>query len=252
MKKLENKTAVVTGGSSGIGLATAKELIAQGAKVIITGRKQDLVDKAAKEMGATGIVSDQSNLKDIDTLVAKTKSQFGKVDILFLNAGTFTPTPFDSITEEYYDSFMDINLKGAFFTLHKFIPLLKEGSSVIFMSAISAYTGGDPSIVVYSATRAAINSFTRSVSFALAAKRIRVNAVCPGPVDTPIFGKTGLPEEALQQLVGVLKQRIPLKRFGTPEDVAKLVAFLSSDDASFITGSEYVIDGGLSRIPLMS
>ena len=252
MKKLENKVAVITGGNSGIGFATAKEFISQGAKVIITGRKQDLVDKAAKELGATGIVADQSSLKDINELVEKVKSQFGKIDILFLNAGTWNPVPLEAMTEEYYVSFMDANLKGGFFTLLNFIPLLNEGSSVTFMSAISAYGGGDGSIAIYSASRAAINSLTRTLSYELAAKGIRVNVVCPGPTDTPVFGKAGLPAEALKQVMGKLKQHIPLKRFGRAEDVAKLVSFLSSDDASFITGSEYVIDGGISRVPLMS
>ncbi len=251
MKKLENKVAVITGGNSGIGFATAKELIAQGAKVIITGRKQDLVDDAAKELGATGLVANQSSLEDIDKLVAKTKSQFGKIDILFLNAGTWNPIPLESMTEEFYDSFMDVNLKGAFFTLLKFVPLLKKGSAVTFMSAISAYGGGDGSIAIYSASRAATNSLTRTLSYELAAKGIRVNVVCPGPIDTPVFDKAGLPAEVLKQVKGKLEQHIPLKRLGRAEDVAKLVSFLSSDDASFITGSEYVIDGGISRIPLM-
>ncbi len=245
MKKLENKTAVVTGGNSGIGFATAKELIAQGSKVIITGRKQNLVDDAAKEIGATGIVSDQSNLKDIDTLVAKTKSQFGTLDILFINAGVAAFAPLGSIEEEQFDYILGINFKGALFTLQKFLPLLKEGSSVIFLSSVNAYTGMS-NTAVYAASKAALNSLTRTAAYELAPKGIRVNAVCPGPVNTPVFGKLGLPEEALQQMLGAVEQRIPLKRFGTSEEIAKLVAFISSDDASFITGSEYVIDGGIN------
>jgi NAD(P)-dependent dehydrogenase (short-subunit alcohol dehydrogenase family) len=245
MEKLQNKTAVITGGNSGIGFATAKELIAQGAKVLITGRKQNLVDDAAKELGATGIVSDQSNLKDIDALVEKTKSKFGHVDILFINAGVAAFAPLGSIEEEQFDSTMGINFKGALFTLQKFLPLLKEGSSVTFLSSVNAYTGM-PNTAVYGATKAALNSLMRTAAFELSSKGIRVNAVCPGPVSTPIFGKVGLPEEALQQFAGAIQQRVPLKRFGTPEDIAKLVAFISSDDASYITGSEYVIDGGLN------
>jgi NAD(P)-dependent dehydrogenase (short-subunit alcohol dehydrogenase family) len=245
MEKLQNKTAVVTGGNSGIGFATAKELIAQGAKVIITGRKQNLVDSAAKEIGATGIVSDQSNLKDIDTLVAETKSQFGNVDILFINAGIAAFAPLGAIEEEQFDSIIGINFKGALFTLQKFLPLLKKGSSVIFLSSVNAYTGM-PNTAVYAASKAALNSLMRTAAYELSAQGIRVNAVCPGPVNTPIFGKVGLSEEAIQQFAGAMKQRVPLKRFGTPEDIAKLVAFISSDDASFITGSEYVIDGGLN------
>ena len=245
MEKLQNKTAVITGGNSGIGFATAKELIAQGAKVIITGRKQNLVDNAAKEIGATGIVSDQSNLKDIDTLVAETKSQFGNVDILFINAGIAAFAPIGSIEEEQFDSIIGINFKGALFTLQKFLPLLKEGSSVIFLSSANAYSSM-PNRAVYTASKAALNSLMRTAAYELSAKGIRVNAVCPGPVNTPLFGKAGLSEEALQKLAGAMQQRVPLRRFATSEDVAKLVAFISSDDASLITGSEYVVDGGLS------
>lgn len=250
MKKLENKTAVVTGGNSGIGLATAKELIAQGAKVLITGRKQNLVDDAAKDIGATGIVADQSNLKDIDALVEKTKSQFGTLDLLFINAGIAAFAPLGSIEEEQLDSIMGINFKGALFTLQKFLPLLKEGSSVTFLSSVSAYTGM-PNTAVYAASKAALNSLTRTAAYELAPKGIRVNVVCPGPVDTPVFGKLGLPEEALQQMAEAMQQRIPLKRFGTSGEIAKLVAFISSDDASFITGSEYVIDGGVNLNPIL-
>lgn len=251
MRKPENKTAVVTGGNSGIGFATAKELVAQGARVLITGRKQNLVDAAAKEIGATGIVSDQSNLKDIDTLVAKAKGQFSKVDILLINAGIFALTPLESITTEgQFDSIIDINFKGAFFTLQKFLPILKEGSSVIFVSSSNSYASM-PNTAVYSASKAAINSLTRVAAYELAPKGIRVNAVCPGPVTTPIFGKIGLPEEAVNQMAGAIQHRVPLKRFGTSEDIAKLVAFISSDDASFITGSEYVIDGGINLNPIM-
>jgi NAD(P)-dependent dehydrogenase (short-subunit alcohol dehydrogenase family) len=245
MEKLQNKTAVITGGNSGIGFATAKELIAQGAKVLITGRKQNLVDSAAKETGATGFVSDQSNLEDIDKLVAEVTSQFGNVDILFINAGIAAFAPLGSIEEEQFDSVVGTNFKGALFTLQKFLPLLKVGSSVIFLSSVNAYTGM-PNTAVYAASKAALNSLMRTTAYELSAKGIRVNAVCPGPVTTPILGKVGLSDEAIQQFAGAMQQRVPLKRYGTPEDIAKLVAFISSDDASFITGSEYVIDGGIN------
>ncbi len=252
MEKQSNKVAVVTGGSSGIGLATTKELIAEGAKVIITGRNQIAVESTAKEIGATGFVSDQSNLSNIDALTTMVKTQFGKIDILVINAGVYSIVPFESVSESSYDSSMNINVKGVFFTLQKFVPLLNEGASVILISSVGAYSAPAPAHSVYSATKAAINSLVRSISFELAPKRIRVNAVCPGPTETPIFGKVGLPREALQQMAGAIQNKIPVKRFGAPSDIAKLISFISSDDASFITGSEYVIDGGISSVPIMS
>jgi NAD(P)-dependent dehydrogenase (short-subunit alcohol dehydrogenase family) len=252
MKKQSNKVALVTGGSSGIGLATAKELIAEGAKVIITGRNLNILESAAKEIGATAFASDQSNLSDIDLLVEKTRNQFGKIDILVINAGIYSIVPFESVSESSYDSSMDINVKGVFFTLQKFVPLLNEGASVILISSIGAYPAPASAHSVYSATKAAINSLVRSISFELAPKGIRVNAVCPGPTETPIFGKAGLPQEALQQMAGAIQNKIPVKKFGAPSDIAKLISFISSSDASFITGLEYVIDGGISSVPIMS
>jgi len=252
MKKLQNKTAVITGGNSGIGFATAEEFIKEGAKVLFTGRKEDLVSGAANKLGAFGIVSDQSDLSQIDQLIEKVATNFGKVDILVINAGIFSIVPFELVTEENYDTIMGTNLKGVFFTLQKFIPLLSDGASVILTSALGATTSGAPGTSVYNATRAAVNSLARSLSFELAPKGIRVNAVSPGPIETPIFDKVGLPPEALQQMAGAMQQRIPLKRFGAASDVAKLITFMASSDASFITGSEYLIDGGIGRVPIMS
>jgi NAD(P)-dependent dehydrogenase (short-subunit alcohol dehydrogenase family) len=220
--------------------------------VIITGRNPRSVESTAKEIGATGIVSDQSRLPEIASLAMTTKKQFGKIDILVLNAGIYSIVPFESVNESNYDSIMDVNLKGVFFTLQKFVPLLNEGASVILISSVGAYSSPATGHSVYSATKAAINSLARSLSFELAPKRIRVNAVCPGPTETPIFGKVGLPEEALGQLAGAIQNKIPVKRFGAPADIAKLVSFISSDDASFITGSEYIIDGGLISVPIMA
>ena len=252
MKKQLDKIALITGGNSGIGLATAKELISEGARVIITGRNQRSVESAAKEIGATGIVSDQSSLSDIASLVAKTKDQFGKIDILVLNAGIYSIEAFESVSESTYDTVMGINLKGVFFSLQKFVPILNEGASVILISSVGAYSTPSTGHSVYSATKAAINSLVRSISFELAPKGIRVNAVCPGPTETPIFGKVGLPEEALGQMANAIQNKIPVKRFGRPADIAKLISFISSDNASFINGSEYIIDGGLISVPIMS
>jgi NAD(P)-dependent dehydrogenase (short-subunit alcohol dehydrogenase family) len=249
--KLAGKVAVVTGGNSGIGYATSQQFVAEGAKVIITGRNTDAVAKAANELGVQGIVADQANLADLDKLVDTIRADYGKVDVLFVNAGIFLPTPLGHISEDAYDSQMDINFKGAVFTLEKFLPLLNPGASVINLSSINAYTGM-PNTAVYAATKAALNSFTRTAATELASRKIRVNAVNPGPVNTPIFSKTGMSEDDMNGFASAMQQRIPLKEFGTPEAVAKLVTFLASDDAAWITGSEYNIDGGINVNPVLS
>ncbi len=246
MTNLTNKIAVVTGGNSGIGYASAQELIAQGAKVIITGRRADAVAEAAAKLGngTVGLVADQANLSDTDALVQKVQAQYGTVDVLFINAGVASFAPLEFLAEEEYDRIMNINLKGAIFTLQKFLPTLKEGSSVIFLSSVNAYTGM-ANTMAYAASKAALNSVMRTAAAELAPKGIRVNAVCPGPIKTPIFGKTGLPQEALDGFAASLSEGIALKRFGEDHEVAKLVSFLSSENARFITGAEYTIDGGL-------
>ena len=250
MTKLSGKVAVVTGGNSGIGYAAAKDFIDNGAEVVITGRNAEAVNRAAEEIGAVGIVADQSSLADTDSLVNQVKSQFGKVDILFINAGIVTMAPIEVLTEEQFDNNMDINFKGAFFTLQKFIPILHEGASVINLSSINAYAGM-PNTAVYGASKAALNAITRVAALELAPKKIRVNAISPGPVKTPIFGKAGLDESAINEFSSAMQNRVPLKRFGESDDIAKLVTFLASDDASFITGSEYVIDGGVILNPIL-
>lgn len=245
MSKLSNKVAVITGGNSGIGYAAAEELIQQGAQVLITGRKKEAIETAVNNLGehAFGYLSDQSNMEDIQHLVNEVESRFKKIDILFINAGVASMAPFEHITEEQFDYNMNINFKGAFFTLQKFLPLLNEGASVIFLSSVNAYTGMS-NTSVYGASKAALNSLARTSAYELAPKGIRVNTICPGPVSTPIFSKMGFSDEILGQFATTMQQRIPMKRFGKPEEVAKLVAFLASEDSSFITGSEYVIDGG--------
>jgi NAD(P)-dependent dehydrogenase (short-subunit alcohol dehydrogenase family) len=251
MSHLNGKVAVVTGGNSGIGYASAQKLKARGATVIITGRSPEKVAKAADELGVKGIVADVSSLDAIDHLVEQVKSEAGEVDILFVNAGIFQPAPVGQISEELFDHQMGINFKGAVFTTEKFLPLLNEGASIINLSSVNAYTGM-PNTAVYAASKAALNSYTRTAATELAPRKIRVNAINPGPVSTPIFSKTGMPEEQLNGFAEAMQNRIPLKRFGQPEDIANLVAFLASDDASFITGSEYNIDGGININPLLS
>ncbi|MBL4882124.1 MAG: SDR family oxidoreductase [Oleispira sp.] len=251
MNDLTGKVAVVTGGNSGIGYETAKYFKAAGAKVIITGRSAERVTTAASELGVKGIVADVIDLSAIDALVAQVKQEFGNIDVLFVNAGIFSPAPVGQNTEEMFDTQMGINFKGAVFTTEKFLPIINDGASIINLSSINAYTGM-PNTAIYAASKAALNSYTRTAATELAGRKIRVNSVNPGPVFTPIFSKTGMPEEQLNEFAGAMQDRIPLKRFGQPEDIAKLVTFLASDDASFITGGEYNIDGGINVNPILS
>lgn len=248
---LNNKITVITGGNSGIGFATAKKFKEEGATVVITGRSEEKVKQAAAELGVEGIVADVQDLSSIDSLVEQVKNKYGSIDSLFVNAGVFVPSPLGHIEEESYDYQMGINLKGAIFTLEKFLPVLKDGASVINLSSINAYTGM-PNTAIYAASKAALNSFTKTAATELAPRKIRVNAVNPGPIATPIFGKTGMPEDQLQGFAAAMQERIPLKRFGEPSEIANLVCFLASDQSSFMTGSEINIDGGININPLLS
>jgi NAD(P)-dependent dehydrogenase (short-subunit alcohol dehydrogenase family) len=251
MNDLTGKIAVVTGGNSGIGYATAQYFKEAGANVVITGRSADRVAKAAADLGVKGIVADVTDLSAIDSLVVQVKNEFGKIDVLFVNAGVFNPAPVGQISEEMFDMQMGINFKGAVFTTEKFLAIINDGGSIINLSSINAYTGM-PNTAIYAASKAALNAYTRTASTELAPRKIRVNSVNPGPTYTPIFGKTGMAEDQLNEFAGAIQNRIPLKRFGQPEDIAKLVTFLASDDASFITGGEYNIDGGININPILS
>lgn len=250
MTNLNGKIAVITGGNSGIGFSTAQKLKASGATVIITGRSPERVEHAAKELDVSGIVADVSSLDAIDSLVGEVRNQVGALDILFVNAGIFLPSPVGETTEELFDLQMGINFKGAVFTIEKFLPILNDGASIINLSSVNAYTGM-ANTAIYAASKAALNAYTRTAATELAPRSIRVNTVNPGPISTPIFAKTGMPEEQLNGFSQAMQERVPLKRFGDPNDVANLVAFLASDDASFITGSEYNIDGGIMVNPIL-
>lgn len=250
MSTLNGKVAVVTGGNSGIGYSTAKKLKDEGATVIITGRSEEKVDKAANELGVTGIIADVLDLSAIDLAVNQVKETFGSIDILFVNAGVFIPMPIGQHTEEGVDNLIGINFKGAVFTIEKFLPILNDGGSIINLSSINAYTGM-PNTAVYGATKAALNSYTRTAATELASRKIRVNSLNPGPIETPIFSKTGMSDEQLEGLGKLMQDRIPLKRYGKPEEIAEVVAFLASDKASFITGAEYNVDGGLNINPVL-
>jgi NAD(P)-dependent dehydrogenase (short-subunit alcohol dehydrogenase family) len=245
METLKNKIAVITGGNSGIGYATAKELKAQGATVMITGRRQEAVEKAAAELGVSGMVADQSILTDTEDLVSQVKAQFGKIDILFINAGIVGPAPIEQATEALFDSIIGINFKGAYFTLSKFIPELNDGASVVFLSSNTASMNGASSSI-YSSGKVALNAVMRIAALELAPRSIRVNAVSPGPTQTEILNKIGLDEAALKGLHDWMIERIPLKKMGTADDVAKMVAYFCGDQAKFITGAEVVMDAGMS------
>jgi NAD(P)-dependent dehydrogenase (short-subunit alcohol dehydrogenase family) len=245
MSSLLNKVAVVTGGNSGIGYATAEALAAEGAQVIITGRNVESVSNAAQTLGVTGIVSDQSKLDQIDNLVAEVKAKFGSVDVLFLNAGVANFSPMATATEAHYDTIMNLNVKGVYFTVQKFLPIIKDGGSIIFNTSVNASLGM-PDSSVYAASKAAVLSLNKVLARELSSRKIRVNAVSPGPIETPLYGKLGLSEAEVNGFGQILGERILLNRFGKSEEIANVVKFLASDEASFINGAEIVADGGLT------
>ncbi|RQO68927.1 short-chain dehydrogenase [Pedobacter sp. KBW01] len=241
MKNLIDKVAVITGGNSGIGYAAAKKLKEKGANVIITGRRKEAVEKAARELKVTGLIADQSRLTDIENFAAQVKAQFGKVDILLVNAGITKFSTIELIAESQFDEMMDVNFKGAYFTLSRFIPLLNDGASVIMLSSTSA-TISPPSASVYAASKAALNAVVKIAALELASRKIRVNAVSPGPIATEIMNKIGLNETLENQLV----QSVPVGRMGTADEVANMIHYLASKDASFLTGANFLVDGGQS------
>jgi NAD(P)-dependent dehydrogenase (short-subunit alcohol dehydrogenase family) len=251
MSKHEGKIAVITGGNSGIGLATAQRLANEGAYVFITGRRQSELDAAVKLIGknVTAVQGDVANLADLDRLYATVKQQKGRIDILFANAGLGEFAPLGSITEAHYDKTFDVNVKGVLFAVQKALPLLVDGASVILNASIVSIKGM-PAFSVYSATKAALRSFARSWTVDLKDRKIRVNVVSPGPIETPAIDRlaqaTGA--AAADQLKAGLISGVPMGRMGTSDEIAKAVSFLASDDASFITGIELFVDGGMAQI----
>lgn len=248
--KLEGKIAVVTGGTTGIGLATAKVFAAEGAHVFITGRRKPELDAAVAAIGgnATGIQADSAKLDELDGLYEKIGAQKGRIDVLFANAGGGSLLPLGAITEEQFDDTFDSNVKGVLFTVQKALPLLTQGASVILMASTTSIKG-TAAFSVYSATKAAVRNFARSWILDVKERRIRVNAISPGPIRTPgLLGIAG-PEAAAQQgLLDYFATQIPLGRVGEPEEVAKAVLFLASDDSSFVNGVELFVDGGLAQV----
>jgi NAD(P)-dependent dehydrogenase (short-subunit alcohol dehydrogenase family) len=247
-KRLDGKIAVITGGNSGIGLATTERFVNEGAYVFITGRRQSEVDKAIKEIGRniTGVQGDVSNLEDLDRLYATVKQQKGRIDVLFANAGIIELASLGSITESHFDKIFRINVKGLLFTVQKALPLFRDGGSIILTASVGGSKGYEGS-TVYSATKAAIRSFARSWTVDLKHRKIRVNAISPGPIDTPMTSGM-VQSDGGEELKNKLLSTIPLGRMGNPDEVAKAVSFLASDDSSYITGIELFVDGGLAQI----
>jgi NAD(P)-dependent dehydrogenase (short-subunit alcohol dehydrogenase family) len=247
MKKLAGKIAVITGGTTGIGQAAARLFHEEGARVFITGRSEQTLAEAKKILpdGITAIQSDASRLEGIDELAATLKEKAGRIDVLYVNAGIAKFIPFESVTPDIFDEMFATNVRGAYFTIQKLLPLLGEGSSVVLTTSIAADLGM-ATTSVYSATKAALSSLARTLSNELAPRGIRVNEVSPGPIDTPIYGKLGMPAEQTAGFKGMMVDSVPLKRMGAAEEVAKAALFLASDDSSYLLGAKIRIDGGFA------
>lgn len=249
-KKLENKVALVTGGSSGLGLATAQRFASEGAKVFITGRRKQELDQAVAQLGsgAVGVQGDISNLADLDRLYTVIKQQAGRLDVLFANAGGGEFAALGHITEDHVDKWLRINIKGTLFTVQKALPLMPDGASIVLNGSMVSGKGV-PAFGVYAATKAALRSFARTWSVDLRDRKIRVNAIAPGTVVTPGYQtELGMNEEQIKQFTAQAASVTPLGRPGTPDEIAKAVVFLASDDSSYITGIELFVDGGAAQI----
>ena len=246
-KRFIGKVAVVTGGNSGIGLAVAKAFAREGASVVVTGRDPESLKLAERTLGdgAMALKADVSQLGEIDAAMGRIREKFGRIDALFVNAGIGKFIPFELVTESFFDMTMAVNLKGAYFTVHKALPLLTEGAGVVLNASVSAHLGL-PGASVYAATKAAVLSFAKTLSTDLVGRGIRVNAISPGPVETPIFGRMGLSAEEQGQLRERILGQVPLKRFAKADEMAEAVLYLCSRDSSYVVGAELVLDGGLT------
>jgi NAD(P)-dependent dehydrogenase (short-subunit alcohol dehydrogenase family) len=249
MKRFEGKVAVITGGNSGIGLATAKRLHDEGASVAISGRSQKTLDEAVKYVGngLVAVKSDVAKLADLDKFYATVTQRLGKIDVLFVNAGVAKFVPVSQADETHFDEIFDINAKGAYFTIQKALPHLNDGASIVLNTSVAG-SKGTPNASVYSATKAALRSFSRTLAAELVGRGIRINSVAPGPIETPIFERVGLSKDQVDEFSKDILGKVPLKRFGKAEEVASAVAFLASSDASYITGVELHVDGGMGQV----
>jgi NAD(P)-dependent dehydrogenase (short-subunit alcohol dehydrogenase family) len=247
--KLQNKIAVITGGNSGIGLATAQAFIQEGAKVIIVGRNQQSLDEAVQILGekATSIQADVANLADLDRLYTTIQERVSKIDIIVVNAGIAPLRPLALVDEAHFDQIMNINVKGAYFTVQKALPVLNDGAAIVLVAS-AASISGLPGLSVYNASKAALRSLARTFSAELVDRGIRVNTLSPGPIETPIFGKMELPPESAGEMGDSILAKVPMKRMGKPEEMASAIVFLASADSSYVLGTELFADGGMYQI----
>ncbi len=249
MSKLTEKVAVITGGNSGIGLATARRFVKEGARVAIMGRDGETVRAAIDELGdaAIGVQGDVTNMGDLDHLFEIVREKFGSIDLLFVNAGVAQVRPLEAVDEAHFDLLFGVNVKGAYFTVQKALPLMNDGGAIVLNTSIANQTG-NANFSVYSATKAALRSLARTLSAELVGRGIRVNAISPGPIATPIYGRLGIPEDELDGLAQHFTEQVPMNRFGEADEIANAVLFLGSPESSFVLGHELVVDGGMSQL----
>ncbi|WP_342363108.1 glucose 1-dehydrogenase [Terrarubrum flagellatum] len=249
MKKLEGKVAVITGGNSGIGLATAKRFVDEGAHVVITSRREKELKEAAALIGrnVTAVTGDVTRLEDLDRLYAVVKEKHGHIDVLFANAGWGEVAPLVAATEAHFDKTFDLNAKGTFFTVQKSLPLFRDGGSIVLTSSV-ANVRGDAAFTAYAAAKAAVRCFARGWTMELKDRKIRVNSMSPGPIETPALEKVGLTTEQMEQAIAHFASQVPLGRRGKPEEIAAAVLFLASDESSYITGVDLAVDGGMAQV----
>ena len=249
MNRLQHKVALITGGNSGIGFATAQEFIAEGAQVVITGRNAPAVQEAVAKLGdqAVGVVSDTGSMADVHKIADQVRAHHPRIDVLFVNAGVAFFAPIAQVDEAFFDAQFNINVKGAYFTIQQLLPLINDHGSIILTSSTATHLGL-AGASVYAATKAALTTFSRTLSAELLDRNIRVNVISPGPIDTPIMGKMGMSAEMQEQMGKATVERIPMKRVGTPKEIATIAVFFASDDSSFVTGDEIIAGGGVATL----